>query len=56
MRACSAAADPCLLLADLVGGSDAEPLRAAALAYAAREGVTALAAVTEHLAPGFGCE
>jgi hypothetical protein len=42
-----------LRLAQLVGGSEAESLRAGALAYAAREGVTAVAAVTAHLAPGF---
>jgi hypothetical protein len=42
-----------LRLADLVGGSGADTLRASALAYAAREGVTAVAAVAEHLAPGF---
>jgi hypothetical protein len=40
-------------LADLVGGSEADALRAAARSYAEREGVTAIAEVTEHLAPGF---
>jgi eukaryotic-like serine/threonine-protein kinase len=42
-----------LRLADLLGGTEADTLRASALAYAARENVTALAAVAEHLAPGF---
>jgi anti-sigma factor RsiW len=42
-----------LRLAELVAGSEGEALRAAAQAYAEREQVTALDAVTEHLAPGF---
>ena len=40
-------------LADLVGGSEADVLRAAARSYAEREHVSAIADVTEHLAPGF---
>jgi hypothetical protein len=42
-----------LRLADLIGGSEGDALRASALAYAAREQVTALSAVTDALAPGF---
>jgi eukaryotic-like serine/threonine-protein kinase len=42
-----------LRLADLVGGSEGESLRASALGYAAREHVTAVSAITDHLAPGF---
>ncbi|HMG20332.1 MAG TPA: hypothetical protein VK607_03410, partial [Kofleriaceae bacterium] len=42
-----------LRLAAVVGGSAGDALRAAAQAYAVGEGVTAVAAVTEHLAPGF---
>jgi hypothetical protein len=42
-----------LRLADLLGGSEGDALRAAALAYAAREQITAVSAVTDHLAPGF---
>jgi hypothetical protein len=41
-------------LADLVGGSEADVLRADARSYAEREHVSAIADVTEHLAPGFG--
>jgi tetratricopeptide (TPR) repeat protein len=40
-------------LADLIGGAEAQALRAAARAYAEREQITAIDAVTEHLAPGF---
>jgi len=42
-----------LRLADLLGGSEGDTLRAAALSYAARERVTAISAITDHLAPGF---
>ncbi len=42
-----------LRLADLVAGAQGEALRAAAQAYAEREQITAIDAVTEHLAPGF---
>jgi hypothetical protein len=42
-----------LRLAEVTGGAEADALRAAAHAYAAREAITAVAAVTEQLAPGF---
>src|SRR5262249_4900042 len=43
-----------LRLADLVGGSEADALRADARAYDERAHVTAIADVVEPLAPGFG--
>ncbi len=45
-----------LRLADLVGGSEGDALRASALAYAAREQVTAVSAITDSLAPGFSSD
>jgi L-alanine-DL-glutamate epimerase-like enolase superfamily enzyme len=42
-----------LRLADLLGGSEGDALRASALSSAAREQLTALSAVTDTLAPGF---
>lgn len=42
-----------LRLAALVGGSEGDALRASSLSYAEREQVTAVSAVTDHLAPGF---
>jgi predicted Ser/Thr protein kinase/tetratricopeptide (TPR) repeat protein len=42
-----------LRLADLVVGSEGDSLRASALAYTAREQITAFSAVADALAPGF---